>query len=80
MLSEATATYFGLINRLLEAVIQKKNSTYNVNDIDVRGSVHHSTIYKEKSNQMQQCIKLLLFHIYMKLSVFRATRHPLSGA
>jgi hypothetical protein len=41
--------------------------------VDVQGSVHHSTIHKEKSNKMQQCIKLLLFHIYMKLNVFRAT-------
>ena len=32
--------------------------------LDVRGSVHHSTIHKEKSNKMQQCIKILLFHIY----------------
>jgi hypothetical protein len=24
---------------------------------DVRGSVHHTTIHKEKSNKMQQCIK-----------------------
>ena len=35
--------------------------------LDVRGSVRHSTIHKEKSNKMQQCIKILLFHIYMKL-------------
>jgi hypothetical protein len=25
---------------------------------------------------MQQCIKILLFHIYMKLNMFRAT-HPI---
>jgi hypothetical protein len=47
---------------------------------DVRGSVHHSTIHKEKSNKMQQCIKILLFHIYMKLNMFRATHRPSSGA
>jgi hypothetical protein len=52
--------------------------TYN--SVDVHGSVHHSTIHKEKSNKMQQCIKILLFHIYMKLSMFRATRRPSSGA
>jgi hypothetical protein len=23
--------------------------------LDIRGSVHHSTIHKEKSNKMQQC-------------------------
>jgi hypothetical protein len=41
--------------------------------LDIRGSVHRSTIHKEKSNKMQQCIKILLFHIYMKLNMFRAT-------
>jgi hypothetical protein len=44
------------------------------------GSVHHSTIHKEKSNKMQQCIKILLFPIYMKLSVFQVKHCPLSGA
>jgi len=29
--------------------------------LDVRGSVHHSTIHKETSNKMQQYIKILLF-------------------
>jgi hypothetical protein len=47
---------------------------------DVLGSVNHSTIHKEKSNKMQQCMKILLFHIYMKLNMFRATHRPLSGA
>jgi hypothetical protein len=37
-------------------------------------------IHKEKSNKMQQCIKILLFHIYMKLNMFRATHRPSSGA
>jgi hypothetical protein len=27
---------------------------------DVRGSVHHSTIHKQKSNKMQQCIKFFV--------------------
>jgi len=37
--------------------------------------------HKEKSNKMQQCIKIfLLFHIYMKLNMFRATHRPSSGA
>jgi hypothetical protein len=48
--------------------------------LEVHGSVHHSTIPKEKSNKMQQCIKILLFHIYMKLNMFRATHRPSSGA
>jgi len=36
--------------------------------------------HKEKSNEMQQCIKILLFHIYMKPNMFRATHRPSSGA
>jgi hypothetical protein len=47
---------------------------------DVRESVHHSTIHKEKSNELQQCNKILLFHIYMKLNMFRATHRPSSEA
>ena len=35
---------------------------------------------KGKSNKMQQCIKILLFHMYMKLNIFRATHRPSSGA
>jgi hypothetical protein len=42
--------------------------------------VHHSTIHKEKSNKMQQRIKMLLFHIYMKLNMFWTTHRPSSGA
>jgi len=48
--------------------------------LDVCGSLHYSTIHKEKSNKMQQCIKILLFPVYMKLNMFRATHRPLSGA
>jgi hypothetical protein len=48
--------------------------------LDVRGSVHHSTIHKEKSKKMQHCIRILLFHINMKLNTFRATHHLSSGA
>jgi len=40
----------------------------------------HSTIHKEESNKMQQCIKILLFHIYMKINMFRVTHRPSSGA
>jgi hypothetical protein len=49
-------------------------------DVDVRGLVHHSTIHKEKINKTKQSIKILLFHIYMKLNMFRATHRPSSGA
>jgi len=41
--------------------------------------VKRSSIHTEKSNKMQQCIKILLFHIYVKLNMFRATRRPSSG-
>jgi hypothetical protein len=34
---------------------------------------------KKKSNKMQQCTKILLFHIYMKLNMLRATHRPSSG-
>ena len=37
-------------------------------------------VHKEKSNKMQQCIKILLFPIYMKLNMFRATHRLSSGA
>jgi len=47
---------------------------------DVRGSEHHSKIHKEKSNKMQQCIKILFFYIYIKLNMFRETHRPLLGA
>jgi len=40
-------------------------------------SMHHSTVHKEKSNQMKQCIKILLFHIYMKLNMFRGDAPPI---
>jgi hypothetical protein len=33
---------------------------------------------QRKSNKIQQCIKIL-FNIYMKLNMFRATRRPSSG-
>jgi len=34
----------------------------------------------KKSNKMQQCIEILLFHIYMKPNTFRATHRPSLGA
>jgi len=40
----------------------------------------HSTVHKEKFKKMQQCIKILLFIIYMKLNMFRTTHRPSSGA
>jgi hypothetical protein len=57
----------------------KLNDIYE-NSLDVRGSVRHSTYHKEKSNKMQKCIKMLLFHIYIKLNMFWATNRPSSEA
>jgi hypothetical protein len=44
------------------------------------GTLQPFAVLKEKSNKMQQRIKILLFHIYLKLNMFRATHRPLSGA
>jgi len=35
---------------------------------------------KKNPNKMQQCIKILLLHIYMKLNMFWASHRPSSGA
>jgi len=53
---------------------------FGIYKLDVHRYGHHSTIHREKSNKMQQCIKILLFHIYMRLNMFRATHRPSSGA
>jgi hypothetical protein len=59
---------------------KEEGKVHKLDDLDDRGSVHHSTIHKEKADKMQQCIKLLLFHIYIKLNMFRASHRPSSGA
>jgi hypothetical protein len=44
--------------------------------VDVRGSVHHSTIHKEKSNKMQQYIKLFIIsYLYKAQHVSGDTAH-----
>jgi hypothetical protein len=43
-----------LLSKRKQAVI----CTKSVSCLEVRGSVHHSTIHTEKSNKMQQCIKI----------------------
>jgi hypothetical protein len=77
---KASTTHYTV---LCEAPLHKTDFMVKTHQIqtmfDVRGSVHHSTIHKEKFNKMQQCIKILLFHIYMKLNMFRATRRSSSG-
>ena len=49
------------------------------NRFDVRGSVHHSIIHKENPTRCNSVLKFL-FHVYMKLNMFRATYRPSSGA
>jgi hypothetical protein len=41
--------------------------------------IYEVGLSNKKSNEMQQCIKIL-FYIYMKLNMFRATHRPSSGA
>jgi len=44
--------------------------------LDVRGSVHHSTIHTEKSNKMQQCINIYYFIFIWSSTCFgRHTAH-----
>jgi len=45
---------------------------------DIHGSVHHSTIHKEYPTRRSNVSKFLLFRIYMKLNMFRATHRPSS--
>jgi len=47
--------YFGFNSK--DYLLCEVNS---INKLDVRGSVHRSTILTEKPNKMQQCIKILL--------------------
>jgi hypothetical protein len=43
----------------------QQNVNKGVDKVYVRGSVHHSTIHKEKSNKMQQqCINFIIPHLY----------------
>ena len=49
-------------------------------DFDARGNAHHNTIHKEKIQQDATVYQNLLFHIYIKLNMFRATHRPSSGA
>jgi hypothetical protein len=47
--------------------------------LHIRGSMHHSIIYKENPTRCNNVSKFL-FHIYIKLNMFRATHRPSSGA
>ena len=47
---------------------RRDDCTNNVNEVDVRGSVHHSIIRTEIANKMQQCIK-----IYYSIFIWSST-------
>ena len=57
----------------------KRQQTISGHELDVRGSVHHSSVRKE--NQQDATVyQNVLVRIYMKLNMFRATHRPSSGA
>jgi len=61
----------------------KTEQRRHANGMKYNNFVNKEMLYQfiqKKSNKTQQCIKILLFHIYMKLNMFRATRRPSSGA
>jgi len=55
---------------------KKQNLPYK---FDVCGSMHHNIIYIKKIQQ-DATVYQNLFHIYMKLNMFRATHRSSSGA
>jgi hypothetical protein len=57
----------------------KEHLNWNLELMFVDHNVHHSKIHKEKSNKMQNYIQILLFQVYMKLDMFRATHRPSLG-
>jgi len=71
---------FEYYERLNLPLIPNKCEIKRHSKVDIRRSGHHSTIHTEKSNKMQQYFKFLLFHIYMRFNVFRATHRPSSEA
>jgi hypothetical protein len=47
-----------------------------ISSLDVCGSVHHSTIHKEKSNKMQQCSTIFIIpYLYEAQHVSGDTAH-----
>jgi hypothetical protein len=56
------------------------DNLWNAKRIFIKFDIRVPLNYKKKSNKMQQCIKILLFQIYMKLNMFRATHRPSSEA
>jgi len=62
----------GKVNRARNAHYIAEINTYRLKFVDSCIIVQ----FIKKSNKMQQCIKLLLFHIYMKFNMFQATHRP----
>jgi len=64
---------------LYYAKIKSFCTVVTVVNSDVRGSVHCSIIHKENPTRCNSVSKFL-FHIYIRLNMFRATHRPSSGA
>jgi len=62
-----------------EKIVYEKRVREYGSQLDVRGSVQHSIIHIENPTRCNSVSKFL-FHIYVKLNMFRATRRPSSGA
>jgi len=60
-------------------VSHKLSREVTFSSLDVRGYVHHSVTCIKIQQDATVC-QNLLFHIYIKLNMFRATHRPSSGA
>jgi hypothetical protein len=48
--------------------------------LDIRGSGHHSTICKEKSNEMQECIKIFIIPSLYEAQHVSGDTSPIIGS
>jgi hypothetical protein len=69
--------FFRLWSNVKDTVLIPSQYHYTV---FVRGSVHHTTIRKKNPTRCNNVSKFLLFRVYMKLNMFRATHCQSSGA
>ena len=49
-------------------------------ELDVRGSVHHSTIHQETIQQDATMYQTFIIPYFLKINMFWATHRPSSGA
>ena len=72
------------INKLYKPDIRGSvhhNTIHTEKTNKMQQAAHHNTSHTEKTNKMQQAAhQNLLFHIYMKFNMFRATHRPSSTA